>query len=123
MPWHPGTSSRSHFRETGEMKKRRPNSKNFVPIGTVMDRVLLQCRPKMNQSLIQIWDRWENAVGPGVSANARPAAFKGDMLLVHVSNSSWLHQLRFLEKDLIVRLNQALGGEYIRILKFKIGPC
>ncbi len=106
-----------------KMKKYRPNSKNFVPIGSVLEKVLHQCRPKTNQSLVQIWDLWENAVGAGVAANARPAAFKGDLLLVHVSNSNWLHHLRFLEKDLIDKMNQALGGPFIRTVKFKIGPC
>jgi predicted nucleic acid-binding Zn ribbon protein len=105
------------------MKKSRPNSKKFVPIGSVLDKVLLQCRPKTNQALVQIWDLWEDAVGASIAANARPAAFKGDMLLVHVSNSSWLHHLRFLEKELIDRMNQALGGKFIHSVKFKIGPC
>ena len=106
-----------------EMKKQRPNSKNFVPLGPVIDKVLQQCRPKTNQTMVQLWELWEEVVGAGVAANARPVAFKGDLLLVHVSNSNWLHHLRFLEKDLIRRMNQALGGDLIRNLKFKIGPC
>jgi predicted nucleic acid-binding Zn ribbon protein len=105
------------------MKTYRPTSKGFVSIGTVVDKVLVQCRPNANQALIQIWDHWEAAVGPDVAANARPAAFKGDLLLIHVSNSSWLHHLRFLEKELIRKINLALDGEYIRRVKFKIGPC
>ena len=105
------------------MKKRRFNQKDFVPLGKVVDKVLLQCRPNINASLVKIWDRWEDAVGADVASNARPAAFKGDMLLVHVSNSSWLYHLRFLEKDLIDQLNRALGGAFIHRVTFKIGPC
>lgn len=105
------------------MKKYRPTNKGFVSIGTVVDKVLVQCRPNANQALIRIWDRWEAAVGTDVASNARPAAFKGDLLLIHVSSSSWLHHLRFLEKELIRKINLALGGEYINRVKFKIGPC
>jgi predicted nucleic acid-binding Zn ribbon protein len=88
-----------------------------------MDKVLLQCRPKSNQSLIRIWDLWEKAVGIDIAANTRPAAFKGDLLLVHVSNSSWLHQLHFLEKELLEKINRTLEVEVVRKVKFKIGPC
>lgn len=88
-----------------------------------MDNVLKRCRPKTNDALIQIWDRWEEAVGPEVAAHARPAAFKGDMLLIHVSNSSWLHHLRFLEHDLLDQVNRITGGALIRRVTFKIGPC
>ncbi len=105
------------------MKKHRPESKHFVPIGSVVKKVLLSHRPNANESLIRIWQLWEEAVGSEVASNARPAAFKGDLLLIHVSNSSWLHHLLFLEKDLIRQMNRALGGEFIRRLKFKIGPC
>jgi predicted nucleic acid-binding Zn ribbon protein len=105
------------------MKKPRITNKNFEPIGKVVDKVLLQCRPGFNQSLVRIWDLWEDAVGPDVALHARPAAFKGDLLLVHVSNSSWLYHLRFLEKELIDKINASLGGTFIRKVNFKIGPC
>jgi predicted nucleic acid-binding Zn ribbon protein len=103
------------------MKKRRTNKK-FSDIGDVLGKVLQQYRPMTDQSLIRVWDLWEETVGASVSANARPAAFKVDVLLVHVSNSTWLHHLRFLENDLIDKLNRALGRNQIKNIRFKIGP-
>lgn len=103
------------------MKYKRITSKSFTPIGDVLDRVIKQHRPSTNQALVRIWELWEEAVGSAIAANARPAAFKGDMLLVHVSNSTWLHHLRFLEQDLIQKVNHALEGEYIKRIKLKIG--
>lgn len=103
------------------MKKRRTNKK-FSDIGDVLGKVLQQYRPMTDQSLIRVWDLWEEAVGAGVAENARPAAFKTDELLVHVSNSTWLHHLRFLENDLMDKLNIALGRNQIRTIRFKIGP-
>jgi predicted nucleic acid-binding Zn ribbon protein len=75
-----------------------------------------------DQSLIRVWDLWEETVGANIAANASPAAFKGDILLVYVSNSTWLHHLRFLESDLIEKLNGALGAERVGKINLKIGP-
>lgn len=104
------------------MSGKRFNSRHFTNLGSVLDKVLNQYRPKSDQALCKIWDIWEAAVGPGIAANARPAAFKGDILLLHVSNSSWLHHLRFLENELVAKVNQSLGGERIKTIQLKIGP-
>lgn len=103
------------------MKKRRTNKK-FTNLGDVIDKVLTQYRPAEDQSLLRVWDHWDETVGPDVAANARPAAFKSDVLLVHVSNSAWLHHLRFMESSLIANLNRALGAKRIKKMHFKIGP-
>jgi predicted nucleic acid-binding Zn ribbon protein len=102
--------------------QRRFNSKHFTDLGAVLDKVLHQYRPKQDQALLKVWDVWEKAVDSATAANARPAAIKGSILLVHVSNSSWLHHLRFMEKELIARINQALGIECVHTIRLKIGP-
>jgi predicted nucleic acid-binding Zn ribbon protein len=104
------------------MAQRRFNTKNFTNIGSVLDRVLHQYRPKADQEICKVWDIWSLAVGPEIAANARPAAFKGNILLLHVSNSTWLHHLRFMEKDLIAKINCALGTARIETIQLKIGP-
>jgi predicted nucleic acid-binding Zn ribbon protein len=65
---------------------------------------------------------WDRVVGAPIAGNAKPAAFKGRILLVHVTSSTWIHQLQFLRKDIIEQLNRALGKELIEEIKFKIGP-
>ena len=104
------------------MNDKRGNRKAFTPLGVVIDKVLRQHRPATQQSLIEVWDVWETAVGPAIAGNARPAAFKGNLLLIHVANSTWLHHLHFLEKELIAKLGQALGDERVQAIKLKIGP-
>ena len=103
------------------MKKRRTN-KTFTNIGDVLGKVLPQYRPMTDPSLLRVWDLWKAAVGDTIAANASPAAFKGRILLVHVSNSTWLHHLRFLEGELIDKLNTALGQDDIQKIQYKIGP-
>jgi predicted nucleic acid-binding Zn ribbon protein len=104
------------------MSISKKNRKTFTPIGTVIEDLLRQHRPATTKSMLDLWDVWQDAVGPDVSANTRPAAINGNVLLVNVSNSAWMHQLRFLEGELIQRLNLAIGKNSLTQLKFKIGP-
>ena len=104
------------------MGAKRRNTKKFTNIGTVLHDILPQYRSMAPPALLAVWEVWERAVGAEIAANARPAAFKGDMLLIHVASSTWLHHLRYMQKDLINRINQAMDGQSVRELKFKIGP-
>ena len=60
-------------------------------------------------------------MGKAIAKNARPAAFKGKLLLVEVSSSTWMHQLQFLKSDIIEKINDAFGKEMVAEIKFKIG--
>jgi predicted nucleic acid-binding Zn ribbon protein len=101
-------------------KKRKPNQ-TFTPIGRVLDSILDQCRSKSAGGILHLVDVWEKAVGPPISDNAKPFAVNGALLLVHVSSSVWLHQLRFLKTELLEKLNHGLKNERIKDIKFKIG--
>lgn len=72
--------------------------------------------------MLRIWKSWDNAIAAPISQNARPAAFKGNELLVHVESSTWIQHLQFYKNELIDNLNGALGTTMIKTIKFKIGP-
>lgn len=101
-------------------KKRQPNN-TFTPIGQVLDSILDQCRSETAGGILNLVHVWEKAVGPPISDNAKPFAVKGSLLLVHVSSSAWLHQLRFLKIELLEKINHSLKNERIEDIKFKIG--
>ena len=103
------------------METRKRKTK-FVHIGSIIDDVIKSYRRESDAELIQVWNVWDGVVGEVLAQNARPAAFKGRVLLVHVSSSTWIHQLQFLKKEMIDKLNTALGKVLIEELKFKIGP-
>lgn len=98
-----------------------PNQRSPVHIGGVIDRMLKHIRPDAPDGMLRIWHVWPDAVGPEIAENARPAAVKGSLLLVHVSSSTWGHHLQFLKSDLIARLNAALGHPAVQDIKFKVG--
>jgi len=94
----------------------------FVHIGSVIRDMLNNHRLETDTSLVRVWDIWEQAVGEVVAANTRPAAFKGNLLIVNATSSSWLQQLRFLKPEIIHKINHLIGGVPVKDIKFKIGP-
>jgi len=96
--------------------------KDFSHIGTLINNVLNKCRNERPDSeMTRIWALWDKTMGVTIAENARPAAFKGQLLVVQVASSPWMQQLQFLKKDIIQKLNSALGKELVQDIKFKIG--
>ncbi len=104
------------------MSRSKKEKRNFVHIGHVIRGILNQSRVETDASMIRVWDIWEKAVGQAIAGNTQPAAFKGDLLIVHATSSSWLQQLRFLKGDIIKKVNLYLGQTKVKDIKFKIGP-
>ena len=101
---------------------RGKRKSKFVHIGSIVGDVLKTYRREMDVELVQVWQIWDSIVGEVIAQNARPAAFRGKVLLIHVTSSTWIHQLQFLKGDMIEQLNMAFGKPVIEDLKFKIGP-
>jgi predicted nucleic acid-binding Zn ribbon protein len=102
--------------------KQITHKAEFVHIGRILDGVLKNYRREPDVELTTVWSLWDRVVGASIADNAKPAAFKGRILLVHVTSSTWIHQLQFSRKDIIAQLNRALGKTLIEEIKFKIGP-
>ena len=105
------------------MQKKDKNTarEGVEHIGGVISKVMATFRNPSDGGLTRIWELWDGIVGEVVAQHARPDAFKGKVLLVNVSNSTWLHHLQFLKKDIIEKVNQAFGEPAVEELKFKIG--
>ena len=103
-------------------EKKRPPNVSFTPIGEVLDVIIDQCRSDRQGGITKLIRVWDAEIGPPIAENARPFAVKGSLLLVHVSSSAWMHQLRFLKDELLDKLNRGLDNQPIEELKFKIGP-
>lgn len=103
------------------MTAKRRKAK-FVHIGSIIDTVLKTYRRDSDIRLAKVRQVWDSVVGDVIAQNAKPAAFKGRLLLVHVASSTWVHQLQFLKADIIEKLNQELDRPQVDDIKFKIGP-
>ena len=104
------------------MATEKKKTGSIESLGSVIDKLLRSGIRQQDAPLLQVWELWDRAVGQIIAENARPAAIKGNILLVHVNSSPWLHQLSFLKKDILARINRELGQDLVGEIKFKIGP-
>jgi predicted nucleic acid-binding Zn ribbon protein len=100
--------------------KRTPLNKP-IPLGDLIHQLLYQHRPASAEHLARIWEVWSMAVGGSIARNAKPGEIRGQTLVVYVTNSTWLHQLRFMKSDMIAKLNAHLGCRLVIDMRFKIG--
>ena len=95
--------------------------KDIHHIGDVIGTVIETYRQQPERELARIWDLWDDIVGKMVAEHTRPKAFKGKLLLVTVTNSTWIHHLQFSKKNIIDTINQAYGEDVLDDIRFKLG--
>ena len=102
------------------MEKGDKKSK-LIHIKDILNSALNKYRPAKDMDMTRIWDIWDRAVGRPIAMNAKPDSFKQGTLIVNVSSSSWIHQLKFLEREMIANLNTHLESDMVQQIRFKIG--
>jgi len=101
--------------------KKKDNNRKLIHISDILNSALGKYRPALDTQMTRIWDIWDTAVGKPIAANAKPSSFKDSILIVNVSSSAWIHQLKFLEKEMILNINRQLDHISVKQLRFKIG--
>ena len=100
---------------------KKDKDHKLIHISDILKSTLGKYRPAMDTEMTRIWDVWDDAVGKPIAMNAKPDSFKDGVLMVNVSSSSWIHQLKFLEKEMILNINKQLEHISIKQIRFKIG--
>ena len=100
---------------------KKDKAHKLIHISDILESALGKYRPARDTRMTQIWDVWDDAVGQPIALNAKPDSFKDGTLMVTVSSSSWIHQLKFLEKEMILTINRQLEHTAIKQIRFKIG--
>lgn len=65
----------------------------------------------------QVFSFWAGIVGD-VAKYARPRRLQGDVLFVATASSVWSQELYFMRESILAKINQALGGEHIKEIRF-----
>ena len=69
----------------------------------------------------EIWRVWTSVVGPQIAQHAQPHGIWQGRLVVHVSDSVWLHHLSMMKHRLIPALNEKLQISVVREMVLRIG--
>jgi hypothetical protein len=66
-------------------------------------------------------EAWARAVGVEVACNSRPQRLRRGRLTVSVSSAAWAQTLQLLSGKVVAALNEALGAEVVREVRFHPG--
>jgi predicted nucleic acid-binding Zn ribbon protein len=86
-----------------------------APLGDLASRIA----PATTLALVQ--QVWASAVGPAIAAAARPTGERDGVLTVTCEASVWAQEIDLMGRELIPRLNAAIGHEAISALRCRTG--
>jgi predicted nucleic acid-binding Zn ribbon protein len=73
--------------------------------------------------LAAVQERWAQAAGREVAANAEPVSERGGVVTISCRSATWAAELSMLAGDLLERLNEELAeGASVSSLKFETRP-
>jgi predicted nucleic acid-binding Zn ribbon protein len=88
-------------------------------VARVLSRVLRDLGLEQDVLGWRAVDEWAQIVGPRVARHTRATACRGGTLHVEVEGSAWMHELSYLKRDLIERINRQLGGPHVHDVRFQ----
>jgi predicted nucleic acid-binding Zn ribbon protein len=62
---------------------------------------------------------WEEVVGKDIAARTRAVKLENGELYIHVDHGAWMQELRFMEKDIIEKIEKAVPGVNIKRIRFR----
>lgn len=90
-------------------------------LGDILERTVRRLPLRRRLDDYEIWEIWDDAVGPTVARNARPQKIRNDTLFVTVRGATWMQQLQYMKHIIVETLNQRLGREVIANIFFVVG--
>jgi hypothetical protein len=92
------------------------------PIGRALDRVLRGLGAPEASGVHLVFDRWAEVVGEGLAARTRPLRIEGNHLVLAVDEPAMATHVRFLQGQLLARLEELLGPGRVVALDLRVGP-
>ena len=92
------------------------------PIGQTLDAVMRGLGAPEASGVHLVFDRWAEVVGDGLAARTRPLKIDGSRLVLAVDEPAIATHVRFLQAELLTRLEQLLGPGRVTALDLRVGP-
>lgn len=88
----------------------------------ILDKIL-KSTPNYEEHTLksQVFEAWPRIVGEHVARHTWPIKLlENNMLLIATESSAWLHNLKFLEAQILEKCHKELKGKRIAGLRFKL---
>jgi hypothetical protein len=92
------------------------------PIGKALDAVMRGLGAPEASGVHLVFDRWAEVVGDGLAARTRPLKIEGSRLVLAVDEPAIATHVRFLQAELLSRLEELLGPGRVTALDLRVGP-
>jgi predicted nucleic acid-binding Zn ribbon protein len=87
----------------------------------VVEGVARSLRGSSARASLTVFTAWPAAVGPQIEAHAAPVSFDDGRLVVEVDLPGWATQLRYLEAELLAKLDELLGAAVVTAIDVRVG--
>jgi predicted nucleic acid-binding Zn ribbon protein len=91
-----------------------------VSIKNLLQKVIAGKKWQSRLELHQVFDLWNEIVGPDISERAQPSRIRRTVLWVDVTDSIWMQQLHLQKILLLDLINQKLDGSVISEIRFQL---
>jgi predicted nucleic acid-binding Zn ribbon protein len=90
------------------------------PIGEMLRDFLQAHMPKSVGDEVKVFGAWPQAVGPEITRQARPKAYRNGILFVETRHPLWTSELSSKRHLILRKLNQALGQDAVKDIHFRL---
>jgi len=90
-------------------------------LGELVPRVLHDLGLGEPARVLQVVERWEEAVGPEIAQHCRPTALRDGTLEASVDSSVWAQQLQLRTPEILAALRDVLGDTAPTQIRFHLG--
>ena len=91
-------------------------------IGESLERLLGNLNAPSVDVLDVIFREWQRIVGPDLAVHTRPIAVDGELLQVSATDPAWATEFRWLESEVVKRLESATGTDRIQRVQVRVSP-
>ncbi len=66
----------------------------------ILQGILSGANMRFNPADAEIWEVWDEVVGPAIAGHASPSKIHKNKLIVHVPESVWLQELEYVSETI-----------------------
>ncbi|MDQ2648387.1 MAG: DUF721 domain-containing protein [Actinomycetota bacterium] len=92
------------------------------PLGKALDRVMRGLGAPEASGVHLVFDRWTEVVGEALAARTKPLRIDGSKLVLAVDEPAMVTHVKFLQPELLARLEELLGPGRVTALELRVGP-
>lgn len=101
----------------GWHRRKDPRTPEAVSIGQVLDGLMAEEVFARGVPVAELAGAWTQIVGPRLAAETAPASLEGGVLTVSATDGPWGMQARFLDEQIRLKANEALGSEVVSAVR------